>query len=299
MELRHLRYFLVLAEELHFGRAAERLHISQPPLSRQVRDLERKLGAQLFLRERRRISLTPAGAWLRGEAENLLSRASWIERHVRGMGGGQGRYAIGYTGSLLFEVLPEFLQRFRAAWPGWTIAIRELGSEAQVKGILSGELDLGFVRERGGGRGLEYREVAGEAFAAIVPADWEAPEDSPAGLFSLAERPFVGLPRSSAPALVDRVLDLCAMGGFYPDLVLECSELYSVLKLVSKGLGWSIVPALAARNRELPLRSTELSFERGRHGIGVLRRSDDQRGMAESAERLIRELFGERGEGIA
>jgi DNA-binding transcriptional LysR family regulator len=293
MELRHLRYFLVVAEELHFGRAAERLHISQPPLSRQIQELERNLGVELLVREGRRVSLTPAGTWLKAEADSLLSRSSWMERHLRSVGSSSGHFSIGYTGSILFEFLPEILARFREIYPGWSVAIREMGSEAQLKAIHQGELDLGFVRDRAHARGLEYREIGLEVFAIIVPPDWELPRDSPEGLLGLGGKPFIGLPRNAAPALADRIMDLCSASGFYPDVVLECSQLFSVLHLVSRGLGWSLVPAFSTRSLMLPLGVTEVSFEEGMHELGIIYRSDDRRGMAERVVEIFRELSPE------
>jgi DNA-binding transcriptional LysR family regulator len=273
MELRHLRYFLAVAEELHFGKAAERLNISQPPLSRQVRGLETELGAELFERSGRRVRLTRAGEHLQREAATLLERLGRVEREVRILGGGmKGHLTIGYTGSLMFAMLPELLSRIGAGLPGYSIELQELATESQLRALLNGRLDLGFVRNLARAEGLNHVRLTEETLSAIFPRGRGPAGASLVGLAALAtlaERPFVTFTHSWAPGLVERVLDVCTRAGFSPRIAYECSQFYSVLRLVAGGLGWSIVPTLAARNSGLDLDSIELVDLPDRFAIGI------------------------------
>ena len=166
MELRHLRYFLAVAEELHFHRAAARLHISQPPLSQQIRALERELGVTLLERNRRRVTLTTAGEGFRDDARAILAAVDRAADKARSVARGSlGTLSIGFVGSAMFSpVLPEMLREFRAGHPDVELLLRELPTVAQIHAIVAGELDLGVIRgpmpdaeldgELAGGRGL-------------------------------------------------------------------------------------------------------------------------------------------------
>ncbi len=243
-DLRQLRQFIAVAEHLHFGRAADALHISQPPLSRSIQDLEARLGARLFERSRRKVELTPAGAWYLEEARQVIAR---LERASRAMAdlaaGGAGALRIGFVTIADYSVLPGLLTRFKAANPGVSMSLRELVTEAQLDALAAGELDLGFVLPP-----LPSREV--ESFAVnrekLVVALHEhhplAIGRGPLAIKALAEEPFVMVPSNLARGLSDVVLGLCTRAGFAPRVAQEAVQMQTVVSLVSSGLGVAIVP---------------------------------------------------------
>src|SRR5690348_12762130 len=147
MELRHLRYFIAVAEELHFRRAAERLHMSQPPLSQQIRQLEEEVGAQLLTRNQRKVELTAAGAAFLVRAREILDAVEDAARHARRVQRGEvGRLAVGFVGSAMYTFVPELLQSFREQFPDVTLRLQELGTTEQLRQLDDGRLDVGFIR---------------------------------------------------------------------------------------------------------------------------------------------------------
>jgi len=244
-DLRQLRQFVALAEHLHFGRAAASLHISQPPLSRSIQDLERTLGAKLFERTRRKVELTSAGTWFLDEARQLLAR---LERAVRTVAemetGGAGTLRIGFVTIADYSVLPGLLKRFKAEHPGVELALRELVSDAQLEALTSGELDLGFVLPPLPAREFDSVVVHREKLVAALPAQHRlARSRGPLAVRELADESFVMVPRAFAAGLADILLGLCTRAGFAPRVAQEAVQMQTVVSLVSSGLGVAIVPA--------------------------------------------------------
>ena len=161
MELRHLRYFVAVAEELHFRRAAERLHMSQPPLSQQIRQLEEEVGATLLLRNQRKVELTAAGAAFLVRAREILDAVEDAARQARRVQRGEvGRLAVGFVGSAMYSFVPELLRAFREQAPDIALRLHELGTTEQLRQLEDGRLDVGFVRLRGSRPGLALRDRA-------------------------------------------------------------------------------------------------------------------------------------------
>jgi len=243
-DLRQLRQFIAVAEHLHFGHAADALHISQPPLSRSIQDLEARLGATLFERSRRKVELTAAGAWYLEEARQVIARLERASRAVAELAtGGAGTLRIGFVTIADYSVLPGLLARFKAANPGVSLSLRELVTEAQLDALGAGELDLGFVLPP-----LPAREV--ESFAVnreklMVALHEHHPLATGRGALAiktLADEPFVMVPSNLARGLSDVVLGLCARAGFAPRVAQEAVQMQTVVSLVSSGLGVAIVP---------------------------------------------------------
>ncbi len=244
-DLRQLRQFVAVAEHLHFGRAAQALHISQPPLSRSIQDLEAKLGARLFERSRRKVELTPAGRWYLEEARQVLARLERASRAVAELAaGGAGSLRIGFVTIADYSVLPALLSRFKAAQPGVTLSLRELVTEAQLEALAAGDLDLGFVLPPLPAREVDSIAVNREPLVVALPARHPlAAAKGPLGVRTLADEPFVMVPASLARGLSDVVLGLCARAGFAPRIAQEAVQMQTVVSLVSSGLGVAIVPA--------------------------------------------------------
>lgn len=248
MELRHLRYFVAVAEELHFGRAAVRLHLSQPPLSQQIRDLEAELGAALFTRSRRRVELTPAGRALLPEARELLARAGAAADLVRRVAEGRaGRLALGFMGPAMEGLLPRAVARFREERPEVVLDLRELGTPAQVEALGQGRISLGAIRVFGAPPpGLDTLPLADEPYVLAVPADHRLAGARRVALRRLAGERLVFFPRRAGPALHDAILGCLARAGGAPQVVLEATAKRTILALVAAGAGLGFVPASTA-----------------------------------------------------
>jgi DNA-binding transcriptional LysR family regulator len=246
-ELWQLRYFVAVAERLHFGRAAAALHISQPPLSRAIRALEQRLGVALFARSRRRVELTAEGALLLEEARRLTGQLERTVLQLRGMASGeQGRLRIGFVSLADYGVLPGLLTAFKAARPGVSLALREMLSPEQEAALAAGELDFGFLLPPVAGE-LEHIVVQRERFVAALPARHRlARGRGKLALAALAGEPFVMVPREIAPGLYDIVTALAARAGVSLNVAQEAIQMQTVVSLVSSGLGAAIVPASVA-----------------------------------------------------
>jgi DNA-binding transcriptional LysR family regulator len=244
-DLRQLRQFIAVAEHLHFGRAAAALHISQPPLSRSIQDLEAKLGAKLLERSRRKVELTAAGAWYLEEARQVLARLERAGRSVaERSAGGTGALRIGFVTIADYSVLPDLLSRFKAAYPGVSLALRELVTESQLEALGAGDLDLGFVLPPLPTRDIESVAVNREPLVVALPSRHPLARDrGPLSVRALAEEPFVMVPANLARGLSDVVLGVCTRAGFAPRIAQEAVQMQTVVSLVSSGLGVAIVPA--------------------------------------------------------
>jgi len=249
MELRHLRYFSVLADELHFGRAAQRLAISQPPLSVAIRQLEDTVGARLFERNSKEVRLTAAGLALRESARRLLRQAEEIALEARDVASGSaGRLRIGFVGAMLYRGLPQALRAFQARHPGVRISLAELNTGEQVAELLHDRLDLGFAHTHRLPQGLERRLLLTEPFVCCLPARHPLARRRVLAPAELREQPFVLFSRTASPDYHERILSICAAAGFLPEVRHEVRHWLAVVSLVSQGLGVALVPEAMQRS---------------------------------------------------
>ena len=244
VELRQLRYFVAVAEERHFGRAAERLHISQPPLSQQIRRLEREIGAPLLQRTTRRVDLTAGGEVLLARAREILSAVDGATEDTRRAANGEvGRLAIGFTGSATYSTLPALAGALREALPGVVLDLRgEMLTPAQVAGLLDGSLDLGVLRPPVRERELEVEILRREPLVAVLPESHRLAAASVVPLEQLRDEPFVTYPSHFRSVLHDAVEETCDAHGFRPRVALEASETATLVSFVAAGIGVSLVP---------------------------------------------------------
>jgi len=242
MELRLLRYFVAVARTEHVGRAAEQLHVSQSPLSRQIRQLEDELGVRLFTRSHRRIRLTETGRWLLAEAKPLLERASAIARDARRVAAGElGRIAIGFvTAAMATGLLPGALRTLRTSHPHLAIGLTLMTSRQQSEAVLRGELDLGIVHVAPGPQ-LASDLLVEEPYALAVAADHPLAHRRAIKPGDLDGQPWITL---AAEGGRDRLLAACAAAGFVPEVVAEVPDRASVLALIAAGVGIGIVPSV-------------------------------------------------------
>ena len=243
MELRHLRSFVAVAEELHFGRAAERLHIAQSPLSQQIQRLERQVGAMLFERNRRKVELTEAGQAMLRHAREALAQADLAETAARAAAAGLGgMLRVGFLGSAALAVLPRIVPPWRATAPDVTLRLVEGSSGEHIRAVHDQGLDVAFVRPPTTTTGLIAHPVWREPVAAVLPVTNALSRRNTLQLKDLGDQPFVLFPRDSAPEFHDELTRAWARAGFSPDVAFECTAMPTVVGLVAAGLGVSLVP---------------------------------------------------------
>lgn len=245
LELRQLRYFIAVAEELHFGKAAARLHMTQPPLSQTIQGLEELLGAPLFERSRRAVTLTPAGAALLPEARRMLVQAGELPELVRRAAAGQaGRLALAFVSSADYSVLPPFLRLYRGQYPQVQIALQEATSDLQVEDLLHARIDAGLLipplpdKARAD---LDYLRVLSEPLILAAPADL-LPAGGALWLKDVPPAPLIIFPRPIAPALHDAILACFRAAGITPRIGQEAIQMQTIVGLVSAGMGLALVP---------------------------------------------------------
>jgi len=276
MELRHLRYFVMVAEELHFGRAAEKLHISQPPLSMQIRSLEEELGVTLLHRTQRHVSLTQAGHAFLQEARQILARLEQAVLMTRRAGRGEiGELAVGFISVADYNVLPVVLREFRQRFPLVNLTLRESTTDAQIRDLLGGRIDVGFVLPPIDEPALQSACIVREPLVAALPE--RHPLARRAGKLALAnlkDAPFILFPRPMAPGLYDDVVSFCRAAGVSPRVEQEAVQMQTIVSLVSAELGVALIPAsltnlrrtgvtYKALREQSPLTEIHLAWRRG------------------------------------
>ncbi|MBN6029678.1 LysR family transcriptional regulator [Pantoea ananatis] len=245
IELRHLRYFIAVAEELHFGRAAQRLHISQPPLSQQIMQLEAETGAQLFNRTNRSVQLTPAGAQFLQDARAILLQVEQAtQRAARLHRGEEGELRIGFTSSAAFiGVMSDALYVFRQRWPNVHVQMQEINTRQQLAPLHEGKLDLGVMRNTPLPADLHHQLLLREPLCAVVHKAHPLATAGRITLQALAREPFVFFDPQVGTALYSEILDLLQRYQIRPYIAQEVGEAMTILGLVATGLGVSILPA--------------------------------------------------------
>lgn len=244
MELRSLRYFVMLAEELHFGRAAKRLSMTQPPLSQSISGLERELGVRLFERTRRKVALTHAGTAFLDEARATLARATQaIETARRADRGEVGRLSVGYLAATAYSLLPLILRDFARGFPGVKLELRERTLPQQFDALLRGDIDVALLRPPVAAAELASETVLSERFVLALPARHPLCALRRVPARRLATEPFVMFPRQPGLVFHDLVMDFCLRTGFTPRVAQEANQTHTVVGLVSAGIGVALVPA--------------------------------------------------------
>ncbi len=247
LELRHLRYFVAVAEELNFTRAAKRLYIAQPPLSTQIRLLEEELGAQLFERDKRKVFLTQAGKQMLERARDILAAADEAQKMTRRAADGEiGEVHLGYAASAMFsDVLPQAIRRFRARLPQVRLTVHEMPSIDQLVAIHNRELNAGVVRrpEISSPAGVVIEEWYRAPLVAAIPSDHVLAESASIRISDLKDHPLITFPRNSGIGLYWRLYELCMKAGFHPRIAKEARDYAIMVGLVAAGVGVAVVPA--------------------------------------------------------
>jgi DNA-binding transcriptional LysR family regulator len=248
LELRHLRHFQAVVDELHFGRAATRLAVAQPTLSVSIRQLEGLLGVRLFDRHTRHVTLTDAGRTLDAAARRLLhdlERA--VETTQQTHAGRIGVLRVGFGPTLMLSTVADVVTAFRRQHPGVRLDLRELPASEQLTAIVAGDLDVGVVRGAEADPRLHVEPFAREPLVVALPRHHRLAKAARVPLSSLAGDPWVLFPRAIAPKLHEHVIGLCRQAGFTPNVVQESREVYTTVGLVGAGVGVTIVPETVQR----------------------------------------------------
>ena len=246
IELRHLRYFVAVAEELHFGRAAQRLHLTQPPLSQQIRKLEEILGYPLFERTSRSVALTAAGRVFLERAQRTLRNVNRDIDEARSIGRGEvGSLHIGFVGSAMLTTLPAIFRRYREAYPLVRLHLHESFTSKVIEGLQNGTLDAGLLRDGDPGSldaGLITTTIYSESYIAVLPANHPRAKQKSITPTDLRDEPFVHYPRSAGSHAFEKPFSLFGDAGYRPQIVQEASHWLTILRLIGAGLGVSIAP---------------------------------------------------------
>ncbi len=243
MELRHLRYFIAVAEELHFGRAADRLHIAQPPLSIQIRKLEQEIGVQLLYRTKRVVSLSEAGRAFLQKAYAAVAAAEEGVRIARQADRGEsGRLSIGFGSSFLYSMLPQVIRAFRARSPAVVLNCLSLRTDEQVQMLLNGQIDVGLLRPPIDERQLSTMLVYREPLIVALPDVHPLADRKSISLKALASDRFIMFRRHMGPNFYDRTVALCQKAGITPNVVQEADQTQTIIGLVAAGIGVGVVP---------------------------------------------------------
>ncbi len=250
MDIRKLRYFVAVAEERHFGRAALRLHISQPPLSRNIKELETELDVELFTRTAQGVELTTEGETLLHEAHKILrlvDRAAELTQQAKR--GEIGKLEVGYYGTAIFQIVPNLLKEFKDRHPSIALALHNLNKDEQLKALRDHQIHIGFNRYIDEAPDLEIQTIVSEPLFVALPNETDTATSEPASLAMLAERPLILFPIGPRPSFADEIIKVFGDAGYTPQIAQEAEDAVSAIAMVGAGFGITIVPQSATSLR--------------------------------------------------
>jgi len=259
IEIRHLRYFLAVAEELHFRKAADKLFVSQPGLSRQIKQMEEELGFALFERSNKRVTLTKAGKYLKDEVEHIIKNLEDTFDHAQLIHEGmEGQISFGYVGSAMQNVIPELILRIREDYPNIHYSLREMENPEQIDALLLNDVDLAFVRLEKVPKGLDIRPVFEDTFSLVLPENYELEDINLESLVQFKNEAFILFDQSYSPAYYEQVMQIFKQSGFQPNISHNTVHASTIFRLVENNLGLSIVPSSLKLGYDMKVKFIEL-----------------------------------------
>ncbi|PKA45071.1 LysR family transcriptional regulator (plasmid) [Rhizobium sullae] len=244
MDYKLMQSFVAVAEELHFGRAAARLHISQPPLTKQIQQLEQFMGVRLLERTKRKVELTPAGRVFLDEARAVLHQTEQAVELARKADRGEtGHLAVGFIDAAIYSVVPSVVRRFTERYPEVELSLTDLRIPNQVRAVVERQLDIGFIHPPVVHKALKVESILVEPLIVALPETHRLASEAEVPLADLASEALIQFPRSINPSLYDEIIGLCRSSGFSPRIVREATPKQTIIGLVSVGLGVSLLPA--------------------------------------------------------
>lgn len=271
IELRHFKYFLAVAEDLHFRKAAERLFISQPGLSRQIKQMEDDLGIQLFDRHNRKVQLTASGKYLKTELTRSLKNLEHVLDYAKLLQDGKyGRLDFGYVGSAMQDIIPNLLIDFKKEHPNIQFGLKEMDNQKQIESLLSHDIDLGFVRLDRVPRGLTIKPILKESFCLVLPENHPINEKKFKDLKQLKNESFILFDPSYSPSYYEKVMQIFDESGFSPIISHNTIHAASIYKLVENNFGLSIVPKSLQKGYNMDVKFIELTKIKQRTTLSVI-----------------------------
>lgn len=291
IELRHFIYFLAVAEELHFRKAAEKLFISQPGLSTQIKQMEEILETQLFVRDKKKVRLTPAGEFLKKEVEFILNHLDQTKKQLKLIGHGHmGEVRIGFLGSAMQNVVPDLLVGLKEKYPLVHTTLEELSNRAQINAILSDRLDLGFVRMSRVPKGLEVKPVFEDTFSLVLPKDHLIDDKNFKSIDQLVNEDFILFSQDYSPEYYDTVLSICEDSGFVPKVSHKSVHAQTIFKLVENKLGIAIVPTTLQHGFQMEVKFIEMKQIRQRAVLSMVWKADNRNPALKNCMDLLLKL---------
>jgi DNA-binding transcriptional LysR family regulator len=291
LELRHLRYFTAVAREMSFSRAAEKLHIAQPPLSRQIKSLEDELGAQLLDRSSRPMRLTPAGRFFQIQAQQLLDRMAEVQTATARIAGGRRTwFGIGFVPSTLYGKLPDVIREFRAALPNVELNLYEMTTVEQMEALKAGRIDVGFGRLNFDDDDIVGELVREEPVMVALPMNHRLVRHKKISLAKLATEPLLLYPARPRPSYADHVLEMFHSRGLKPAIALEANEVQTAIGLVVAGLGYALVPQSVQNLHLEGVHYLPLSDEGVTTPVIMNRRRSDESELTSYLAEMVRSL---------
>ena len=257
--LRHYKYFLAVAEELHFKKAADKLFISQPGLSKQIKEMEEALGFKLFERNNRNVVLTVAGKYLKEEITLLLNDNERILRHAQHIAtGNEGEIHLGYVGSAMQTIIPKLLIRFRKKYPSIHFSLQEMDNNRQINDLLGNKIDIGFVRLNEVPKALSLRPVFDETFSLVLPKNHALNSRNFTSLNQLKEEQFIFFEKAYSPSYHEKVMSMFEDCGFSPTISHTSVHATTIYRLVENSFGVAIVPSSLKLGYNMNIKFIEL-----------------------------------------
>ncbi len=289
LELRHFRYFLAVADQLHFRKAAEQLYISQPGLTRQIKQLEKELGLQLFNRHNRKVQLTTSGQYLQKELSKALKNIDLIVEHAKLLDQGfTGNLKFGYIGSAMQGVIPELLLKIRKHLPNIRFDLKEIDNNKQIKDIQNRDLDFGFVRMDQLPYGISKKAIHQDSFSLVLPENHPIDQNNFRGLHQLKEAPFILFDATYSQSYYDKVMQIFEDSGFRPLISHNTVHAYTIYSLVENNFGVSIVPTSLLKGYNMKIKSIALSHIKQRTTLHMIWKDNNPNPVMSEVLKLIR-----------
>lgn len=290
IELRHLRYFQVLAEELRFRKAAERLYISQPGLTRQIKQMEELYGVQLFERTKRSVELTPAGKFLKEEVDFIFNHLNMVQHHLESIGmGKEAELRIGFIGSAAQKVIPDLLLNLKRQFPDIQAVLEEMSNSLQLEMLLKHKLDLGFVRMPNVPAGIKKRQVSEESFAVVLPENHPLNSDNFESLTQLKDEQFILFSSEYSSYYYDLIMSIFEDHGFQPKVPHKSVNALTIFKLVEEGIGVAIVPSSLQEGYDLKIKQIPLDKLRQRTGLYAVWKENNRNPALKNALKSLKQ----------
>ncbi len=289
IELRHIRYFLALAEELHFRKASERLYISQPGLSRQIKQMEEQLDVSLFKRHNRKVELTIPGAYLKKELGGYISELDTILKHAKLLDQGiEGNLKLGYVGSAMLNLIPTLLLQFKKEYPKIIFDLKEMDNQRQVQNLLSKEIDIAFLRLENLPADIKSFPIIKECFCLVLPKKHKINASNFKSLKQLKDESFILFDPSYSPSYYEKVMQIFIDHGFTPKISHNTINAISIYRLVENNLGFSIVPKSLQIHKAMGVKYIELDKIKQRTVLSVAWNKENRNPILSSMLSLIK-----------